>query len=305
MLCLIALVMCFVTNASALDSIDLTKEIELNIFFEEDTPLVGAEFSLYKVCDVSEDAEYTLTSDFEDCSVDFNAHFDNWEALAVTYAGYVAYNNIQPVDTNTTNSNAVAHFPNEQDRLEAGLYLVSPEVHVQDNETYTSDPFLLALPSEDTENDQWLYSVNVKPKITKGDQPVKVVKIWEDDQYNGNRPADITIHLMRDNELYDSIKLNEGNDWSYNWKSLDSSYYWTITEECSEDYTYIIEKEKGSFVVTNTYIGEIPEPTTVPEEEPDLPQTGVLWWPIPMLIAGGLILIIIGFILRRGSKDEK
>ena len=37
-----------------------------------------------------------------------------------------------------------------------------------------------------------------------------------------------------------------------------------------------------------------------------LPQTGVLWWPVPMMIALGLLFIIIGLLIKRkGIKNEK
>lgn len=51
-----------------------------------------------------------------------------------------------------------------------------------------------------------------------------------------------------------------------------------------------------------------PEPTdpppTVPED-PNLPQTGQLNWPIPLLAVSGLVLFVIGWILRFGKKREQ
>lgn len=40
---------------------------------------------------------------------------------------------------------------------------------------------------------------------------------------------------------------------------------------------------------------------------PQLPQTGQLWWPVPILAGGGLVLIAVGIrlIIKKGSKDEK
>lgn len=39
-------------------------------------------------------------------------------------------------------------------------------------------------------------------------------------------------------------------------------------------------------------------------DDPTLPQTGVLWWPVPALLAAGLVLIIIGFVRRRTGDEE-
>ena len=54
--------------------------------------------------------------------------------------------------------------------------------------------------------------------------------------------------------------------------------------------------------------GESPEPSPSlpPEpEEPDLPQTGLLWWPVELLAGTGLLLTVGGCILlRRGRGDR-
>lgn len=47
------------------------------------------------------------------------------------------------------------------------------------------------------------------------------------------------------------------------------------------------------------------EPPDVPEavEPPDeiIPQTGMLWWPVPVFLIGGMFLIVVGMILRRNT----
>lgn len=35
-----------------------------------------------------------------------------------------------------------------------------------------------------------------------------------------------------------------------------------------------------------------------------LPQTGVLWWPVPVLLAAGLLMIVLGILRRRGECNE-
>ena len=38
----------------------------------------------------------------------------------------------------------------------------------------------------------------------------------------------------------------------------------------------------------------------------DLPQTGQLWWPVPMLAGAGVLLLLAGLIQRRrGEYDEE
>lgn len=77
-----------------------------------------------------------------------------------------------------------------------------------------------------------------------------------------------------------------------------------------EDYTVLVTQEGTTFVVTNTYDEGTPENPEQPENpdqpgNPTLPQTGQLWWPVPVLVAGGLLLIVIGVLRRRGNTHEK
>ncbi len=46
-----------------------------------------------------------------------------------------------------------------------------------------------------------------------------------------------------------------------------------------------------------------PEPT--PPPPPDLPQTGQLWWPVPLLTCGGLLLVSVGFLMNRGKRADE
>ena len=41
-----------------------------------------------------------------------------------------------------------------------------------------------------------------------------------------------------------------------------------------------------------------------PEEPPELPDTGQLWWPVPVLIVCGLALFVFGFIKRRNNNES-
>ena len=62
-----------------------------------------------------------------------------------------------------------------------------------------------------------------------------------------------------------------------------------------------MERDGDSFVVTNT----LNDPGEGPEGE--LPATGLLWWPLPILIAAGVIFVVIGLLLRKkgdGDEDE-
>ena len=103
--------------------------------------------------------------------------------------------------------------------------------------------------------------------------------------------------------------LNAANNWRYIWENLDDRSTWTLVEEKVDGYTVSITREGVTFVVTNTYVPETPNtpPPTEPgkPDQPSLPQTGQLWWPVPLLLVGGLLLVVIGLIRRRGIADEQ
>ena len=79
-----------------------------------------------------------------------------------------------------------------------------------------------------------------------------------------------------------------------------------------------------TFTLTNTYIGEEPEDPTNPNDpsNPDnpnnpndpsnpgtssdstLPQTGQLWWPVPVLLIAGIVICFMGIYLKKRSENS-
>lgn len=47
------------------------------------------------------------------------------------------------------------------------------------------------------------------------------------------------------------------------------------------------------------------KPTLPPIYGDNLPQTGQLWWPVPVLLCAGLACIVVGLIRRRRTPDER
>ena len=188
---------------------------------------------------------------------------------------------------------------------------------------YDSAPFFVMLPEQDEKSNEWVYDVtaNAKPEKTEiPSQPEtavrKALKVWQDAGHETLRPKSIAVQLIRgDGLVWDTVTLSEQNNWRYTWTGLNDRYTWTIVEKELEGYTVEVTREGITFVVTNSYNEEIPdEPTpttpTTPDKpttptKPMLPQTGQLWWPVPVLIAAGLLFVVIGLVRRRGTTDEK
>lgn len=58
-------------------------------------------------------------------------------------------------------------------------------------------------------------------------------------------------------------------------------------------------------MVTNTYKTPSNPPVNPPSKPPKLPQTGQYWWPVPVLLASGLLLVAVGLVRRRGGADHE
>ncbi len=77
----------------------------------------------------------------------------------------------------------------------------------------------------------------------------------------------------------------------------------------NEEGVYNITVESKSEMTTPTVPENPPKEDKPKEDTPTgkLPQTGVLWWPVPVLFAAGLILYFLGYIteLRRSKFEQE
>lgn len=147
----------------------------------------------------------------------------------------------------------------------------------------------------------------------------KVSKVWINDN-DEVRPGEVEVTLYRDGVAYETVKLTAANSWSYSWRNLGSGSTWTVQETSShEGYTASVEvSADGDYIIKNTYektIIEIPEESTpigpgespIPiEPDPDgnTPQTGMVQWPVPVLLTLGMLLIAAGLRLETKKKYE-
>lgn len=305
-------------TAYAAGGIDREQAVSLTLSYQDGkTPLVGTEFSIYQVAAVDEYGELTTVNNFKQFNVDIEGNNTALKTLASTLEGYVLRDNIAPTDSGKTGVDGCLTFPTDGRKLPQGLYLVLGKRHIQGDYYYDATPFMIMLPTQDTVKNEWISDVSVRPKHDSAELPDtpttitrKVIKVWNDDGHENLRPEEITVQLLRDGRVYDTVKLSRDNNWRCTWKGLDSRYSWTVVEKENRGYTVRVERDGITFVVTNTYAPEVlgpteptePTPTpTVPANptKPGLIQTGQLWWPVPVLLISGLLLVVFGLICRR------
>lgn len=141
------------------------------------------------------------------------------------------------------------------------------------------------------------YSPSENPDEKTTTRTVK--KLWDDKGYENKRPTVVLVELLKNGSVFDTAELSESGGWSYTWEMLDrfdeSGEYitWSIKEQTVPGYIPKTELNGYTFVLTNSY------------ERPEIPRTGMLWWPVLLLACGGLLLLLIGILLKKREQNEK
>lgn len=339
-------------------------------------------FRVYRAGDLSQNVILTPSEEFAAHGVSYEGVSGSaWLDMAETLAAYAAGDKLAARAEGKTDGDGRVKFED----LEIGLYLVVGEktsfsdTDDDGKETtvyITPQPFLICLPNwrKDVDTD-WVYDVTAAPKYERSESATvtrRVLKVWKDGS-GANRPAQITVDLLKDGEVYDTQELTAANNWRWQWEELDNSSRWQVVEsKGGQGYQVSVSQQGITFVVTNSLSGTPPsgseddpppkEPPTesteshdpppenpgspeepleefpdqetplgapdlpgdpseepVPlDEDPDfmelddetpplarLPQTGQLWWPVPLLAIGGVFFFLLGCVRRRGSGYEE
>ena len=198
-----------------------------------------------------------------------------------------------------TNEMGEAFLP----KVNLGLYLILGEQAEKEGYLYTPAPLLVWAPTlDDGVGEDYdvvvEYNKFQKEPLHNEWMDLRVLKIWQDKGREKFRPVEIDVQLWCDGDLYDTVQLNAKNNWHYSWKELSKKHIWTVTEKnVPSDYTVSVEKDPKGVVLYNK--------STPPPPPPDeLPSTGQLWWPIPILLFAGLGLLVGAYMLHRNESEE-
>ena len=125
----------------------------------------------------------------------------------------------------------------------------------------------------------------------------KVHKVWDDKGYENKRPQYITVTLLKNGEEYDTQQISAAGNWEYTWADLPrydvdgKEIKWSIREGYISGYVVNVTQNGNSFVLTNSV------------NKDKLPQTGMLWWPVPLMATVGLAFLLIGAILKKRENN--
>ena len=261
-----------------------------------------------------------------------------WQRIAASLEPYVA-TRVRPAGEATSGVDGIARFANLTPGLylvlaDSPLVEVGP-----DDYKYYYDPTFVALPAYENGAWDYGIDLNyadnnaqLRPKFRYERVPYEyeVYKRWVGDAANV-RPDGITVDIYRDNTLFETVVLNEENGWRYAWTG-GRRYNWRVVERTTaQNYTVSVTSSKwtGTITLTNTYNPppppyEPPPPPPPPDNPPPplgarrdpevlgvrrrgeavlgarrLPQSGQLWWPVPVLAGVGVVLFLAGVARRR------
>lgn len=343
--------------------------------------LPGMHWKIYHAADRKGDGQYALHGDFSKYMIVVDASSDS--ALAITAQTFCVYaeldQSIVPVAEADSNAQGDLTFEN----LEDGMYLVCGDTYQLGNTYYMPSPFMIEVINAGGQG----YNMMVNPKYSvrndqEGGFDYTVKKFWvNDEKVQWNRSAYVTADIYRDGEVYQTVTLNDENNWEYSWHS-DSLHEWNVVETYVPSKYYVIYRYNDrQYAIVNTYTdddwatgnqttdryhGQITDTVAPPDTKPStqdtgqntgtvvettyfntgsgeemtssvsnsgsssnpdssdqtasrlssttrtttvvpgtttvqrekLPQTGQLWWPVPVLAAAGLILMTVGLRLR-------
>lgn len=307
--------------SAAFDTVHAAEAYKLSVLSKSDSEgaISGVEWSIYRVAERNGEGGFALCGDFSDCQVSLE-QLDGYTAqdAADTLAVFAGTENCEPLDVAVSSQDGMAEF----EGLQNGIYLVAGDKLAVGSKLYEPSPALVEIDKGNVEI-VGKFTVNEIP-----DEPEKVVyrvkKIWSNETEGiTKRPESIVAKLYNGGELVESVELSEANMWTYEWEALEGGDWKVAEEDVPDGCTVTYKKDGTEFEIINTFddvsggsdessepdssVPDSSEPdSSVPDSsEPDLPQTGLLWWPVPVLAAVGLILVAVGVKLGRlGSKKQ-
>lgn len=289
----LALMMLLAIGTTAFASLDFGRTGSITVTLrdnsDEHRPISGGTFTLRMVAEaVSENnnLSYVFTPEFAESGVDLSDL--NAEGLSEQLAAYAEEEQIQGITRSSGEEGSVTFSD-----LVLGLYLIVQEGSVEGY--YPIDPFIVSVPMTNADGTGWIYDVNASPKAEIRPIPeymdLTVRKVWEDnDNEEGNRPVSVTIQLLQNGTVYDTIVLSEENNWEYTWEDLSAEYSWTV-REIDVPSGYMVTYEYGEFII-------------IIKNTEKLTQTGQLNWPIPVLAGAGLVLLMGGWMMRFNKRKK-
>ncbi len=272
---LLNIIICIITVLSILSLIMPTQKIHADsedksltlVCVQDDVILEGMKWKLYKVGERRNTAQnFVQTGDFADYQINLrNLSVERVTEAAQTFQAYAIANKIAPMREGATDHNGEVTFSG----LSAGLYLVTGKLLKIDSYYYVPTTALVEI----KENDQNL-RYNAYPKFSyrvmnQAPRSYTVRKVWQNDEDKINeRPASIVVDLYKDEELYDSVVLDEASGWKYRWVDEDGVSAWIAMERnVPNHYEMRVSYDDSRYIIENSYFEDAKTTTPIVSNE--------------------------------------
>jgi len=276
--------------AGAVTPIDPMRSSSLTLHYQHDGVCYeGIEVKTFRVAEVFADGSYALTGDFADYPVNIYGITSQteWKNISSTLGAYAVADRLTPTRRSYTDNTGAVCFVD----ILPGMYLTL-SVQIEEPQKITLfETFLTVVPHPSDSGDH-NYDVTAYPKCqtfspTPGETLYKVVKQWKDDGHASQRPASITVDILKDGVLQSTQQLSAKNNWCYTWSApTDGSNWQAVERQIPSGYSVTVTKQDTTLLLTNTYDSDIPEP-------PPSGDTAVLWpYALAMCLSGGMILVL-------------
>lgn len=263
-------------NADNIIDFDKKGNIKVTLIENSENVVVeGAEITIYKVADATEynnNLKFEYVDEIKSC--DFNLE-DLENSNATSEILKCITKDVLSI-TKSTNDKGIVTF----DNLDLGLYIVTQSNKVEGFSVI--DSFLVMIPN--VIDNEWIYDISALPKtdIYKV-MDLIINKVWN--TVNENLPHEILVNLYKNDEVIETVVLNEENNWSYTFEDIEASDEYYI-KEVNVPKGYIDSYQ----IVDNVF-------TIINSDK--LPQTGQIFYLIVFLIISGVIFILIGIIILK------
>ncbi len=258
------------------------------ICIKDDTIIEGMEWKLYYV-GFRQNGKLVPDGDFKDYPISFDDF--SAESIRITTAvleSHALNNNFKPKHSNKTDKNGELKF----DNLESGLYMACGKMVTIKENVYIPLDILFEVNTQDNNNSD----MKAYPKITK-----RSVEDMELDQSIG------TSNQIGDADKFTDVTVTVTTIGTVSSIPDDSlGNFGSQTTDIGKSTTYEVTdvSRVTDFTENSEMTVETSEITVVTDKETEkIPQTGQLWWPVPVMAGVGIFLIAVG--LRLDLKDNR
>lgn len=297
-LAIFLLISVFSSSAMAITPIDTARPSSITLQYTHGGKyFAGLEIRTYRIAEVFADGTYALVGDFAGYPVkiyDVTSQSE-WRKIASTLASYAEADGILPTCSAVTDERGIVSFTD----ILPGMYLTLSVTSTDGGCVTVFETFLTVVPHPSDSGDHD-YDVTAFPKCDsyteETDVEYKVIKLWSGDGSSQGRPDCVVVDILKDGVLHTTKELSSANDWTYSWIADNDGSVWSAVErEVPDGYTVTSVREGNTFIITNSYVVDIP----------DSPQTGdvAVSWPyaLAMFISGGAVVILTIWRKRRDA----